>query len=90
MRNLIVLLAITGSLLACETHGVVDSSYEGAGGSHLSLRQFRQQRRFYYALHASLPSADCSVRELKVVAMGQGKHVRFRVEHSPTGAACDS
>jgi len=90
MRNLIVLLAITGSLLACETHGVVDSSYEGADGSHLSLRQFKNESRFYYALSASLPSGDCSVRELKVVAMGQGRHLRVRLEHSPTGAACDS
>ena len=90
MRSLIVLFAVLGSLVACETHGVVDSSYDGTDGSHLSLRQFRSQSRFYYALSASLPSGDCSVRELRVVAMGQGRHVRVRFEHSPTGAACDS
>jgi hypothetical protein len=90
MRNLIVLLAFAGSVVACETQGVVDSRYDGADGSHLSLRQFRNESRFYYSLSASLPSRDCAVRELRVVAMGQGGHVRLRVEHAPADPPCDS
>jgi hypothetical protein len=90
MRNLIVLLAFAGSVVACETQGVVDSRYEGADGSHLSLRQFRNERRFYYSLSASLPSHDCGAREVRVVAMGQGAHVRLRVERAAVDPACET
>jgi hypothetical protein len=90
MRNLIMLLALVGSIAACETHGVVDSSYESSDGSHLTLRQFKNESRFYYSLSASMPSRSCSVRELKVVAMGSDGHVRVRFERAPASAVCDS
>jgi hypothetical protein len=90
MRNLIVLLAIAGSVIACETHGVVDSSYEGSDGSHLTLRQFKEESHFYYSLSASVPARDCSVRELKVIAMGADGHLRVRFEHTPASLTCDT
>jgi hypothetical protein len=90
MRNLIVLLAVAGSVVACETRGVVDSTYEGSDGSQLTLRQFKNESRFYYSLSASMPSKDCSLRELKVIAMGAEGHIRVRLEHAPAALTCDS
>lgn len=91
MRNHIVLLAIAGSVIACETHGVVDSSYEGSDGSHLTLRQFKEESHFYYSFSASMPaSRDCAVRELKLIAMGADGHVRVRLEHTPAALTCDT
>lgn len=87
MRNLVLLLAITGSVAACETHGVVDSRYESSDGSQVTLRQFKNDGRFYYSLSASVPSRGCSPRELKVVAMGNGGRMRVRLERAPTD--CD-
>jgi hypothetical protein len=90
MKNLVPLLLLVGSVAACETHGVVEDRYEGSDGSHLSLQRFKNESRFYYALSASMPSRDCSVRELKVVAMGADGHVRVRFEHAPVNPACAS
>lgn len=89
MRNLLVLLALVGSVAACETHGVVDSRYDSDDGSHLTLRQFRHESRFYYSLSASMPGQSCSARELKLVAMGSGGRVRVRLERAPA-PACES
>ena len=90
MRNVVVMLALAGSVVACETQGVVESRYQGADGSHLSLQQFKNGGRFYYALSASLPKRDCAARALKVVAMGADGHVRVRFERTPSDPACES
>jgi len=90
MRNAIALFAILGSVVACETQGVVDGSYQGLLGSHLSLRQFKDESRFYYSLSASMPWPGCRAREIRVVAMGADGHVRVRFEHSPASDACES
>jgi hypothetical protein len=91
MRNIVLLLALAGSVVACETQGVVESSYKGADGSHLSLQQFKNAGRFYYALSASVPTRDCATRSaVKVVAMGADGHMRVRVERTLPDSACDS
>lgn len=87
MRNVALLLALAGSIVACETHGVVDSRYEGDDGSQLSLRQFRNDSLFYYSLSARMPPSACSAtRELKLVAMGSGGRVKFQFERVPSNS----
>jgi len=89
MKNVIALLGVLGSVAACETHGVVDSRVESSDGSHMNLRQFRSESRFYYSLSASGP-AECGTREVRVVAMGSGHRFKVRFERGPAEPACDS
>jgi hypothetical protein len=89
MKNLVVLLALAASLIACETHGVIESRYDGKTGRHFSLQQYKHEGRFFYSLSAGRPAHACDIAELKVVAMGAGGKVRVRVEHAP-GGTCES
>jgi hypothetical protein len=89
MKNLIMLLVLAASMIACETHGLIESSYEGKGGNHLSLQQYQHEGRFFYSLSAGRHAHACDIAELKVVAMGAGGKVRVRVERSP-GGSCES
>jgi hypothetical protein len=90
MKNLIVLLALAASMIACETNGgVIESKYDGQNGSHLRLQQYKSEGRFFYSLSAWRPTHACELGELKVVAMGSGGKVSVRVEHAP-GGTCES
>ena len=90
MKRLIVLLALAAPLLACETHGVIESEFNGQDGSHLRLEQYKDQDRFFYSLSAHRPATThaCEVG-LKVVAMGAGGKVKVQVERSPN-KGCES
>jgi hypothetical protein len=90
MKNLIVLLALAASMIACETHGVIESEFNGQDGSHLRLQQYKDQGRFFYSLSAHRPATThaCEI-ELKVVAMGAGGKMKVQVERSPN-KSCES
>jgi hypothetical protein len=89
MKNLIVLLALAASMIACETHGVIESKFDGANGGHLRLQQYKNQDRFFYSISAWRPARACEIGELKVVAMGASGKVRVSVEHAK-GGTCES
>jgi hypothetical protein len=90
MNKIIMLVLLAASVVACETHGVIDSHYEGKDGSEWSLQQYNHQDRFYYSLSAWMPSRACGLGKVKVVAMGAGGQVKVRFERDPSVVSCEA